>query len=96
MDDRFKVFATVDFPKLERTKGNWYPAVSAFHGSLSRRLFWAHDGFQSSAEHQVGVVKVSVAGCKIELFEPASYQSYASNAAPRMKNIIKTYDGNPY
>lgn len=42
------------------------------------------------------MVNVSVAGCKIELFEPATYQSYASNAAPWMKNIIKTYDGNPY
>jgi alpha-L-fucosidase 2 len=42
------------------------------------------------------VVNVSVAGCTIELFEPASYQSYASNAAPWMKSIIKTYGGNPY
>ena len=45
---------------------------------------------------KVGVVNVSVAGCKIELFEPAGYESYASNAAPWMKNIIKSYDGNPY
>ena len=27
VDDRFQVLAAVDFPKLERTKGNWYPAV---------------------------------------------------------------------
>ena len=27
VDERFKVFATVDFPKQERTKGNWYPAA---------------------------------------------------------------------
>jgi alpha-L-fucosidase 2 len=45
---------------------------------------------------KVGVVNVSVAGCKIELFEQASYQSYLSNAAPWMKNIVKAYGGNPY
>ena len=27
VDERFKVFATLDFPKLERNKGNWFPAV---------------------------------------------------------------------
>ena len=42
------------------------------------------------------MVNVSVAGCKIELFEEANYQSYATNAVSWMKNIIKAYDGNPY
>src|SRR5436305_8700359 len=27
VDDRFQVFATIDFPGLDRKKGNWYPAV---------------------------------------------------------------------
>ena len=27
VDDRFQVFAAVDFPALHRTKGHWYPAV---------------------------------------------------------------------
>ena len=45
---------------------------------------------------KVGVVNVSVAGCKIELFEQASYQPYLSNAAPWMKNIVKNYGGDPY
>jgi hypothetical protein len=27
VDARFQVFAAVDFPKLERKKGDWYPAV---------------------------------------------------------------------
>jgi alpha-L-fucosidase 2 len=44
------------------------------------------------------VVNVAVAGCKIELFEKETFQRYATNAntAAWMKNIIKTYDGNPY
>jgi len=44
----------------------------------------------------VGVVVVAVAGCKIELFDKANYQSYDSTAPVWMKNIIKQYDGDPY
>src|SRR3954447_1304988 len=28
VDERFKVLAAVDFPKLGREKGSWYPAVA--------------------------------------------------------------------
>jgi hypothetical protein len=45
---------------------------------------------------RVGVINVSVAGCKIELFDKDNYQTYASTAAPWMQNIIKEYSGNPY
>jgi len=45
---------------------------------------------------KVGVVNVSVAGCKIELFDQTNYAAYAATAAPWMKNIIKAYGGNPY
>jgi len=45
---------------------------------------------------KVGVVNVSVAGCKIELFDKTNYAAYAATAAPWMKNIIKAYGGNPY
>lgn len=52
VDERFKVFAAVDFPKLKRKQGNWYPAVPSVLGPLSRRLFWTDAGFQSSADDQ--------------------------------------------
>src|SRR6185436_13720160 len=45
---------------------------------------------------RVGVVKVSVPGCKIELFEKFTYTNYAATVQPWMKNMIKAYDGNPY
>ena len=48
------------------------------------------------ANIRVGLVNVSVAGCKIELFNKTDYQSYASTAAPWMTNIINAYGGNPY
>src|ERR1017187_211504 len=100
VDDRFQVFAVVDFPNLGRTNGSWYPAVPPLcRGStglcpadyLGRTMV-----SNLPANIRVGVVNVSVAGCKIELFDKTNYQSYASNAAPWMKNIIKAYGGSPY
>ena len=100
VDERFQVLAAVDFPKGGRTKGNWYPAVPPLcrpSAGLGPADYFGRTLVSNLPPHlRIGVVNVSVAGCKIELFEPASYQSYASNAAPWMKNIIKTYGGNPY
>ncbi len=45
---------------------------------------------------RVGVVNVSVAGSKIELFDTTTYEAYAATAPPWMANIIKGYGGNPY
>lgn len=98
--ERFQVMAAVDFPKQGLAKGNWYPAVPPLcrpSAGLCPADYFGRTLVSHLPPHvKVGVVNVSVAGCKIELFEPASYQSYASNVAPWMKNIIKTYGGNPY
>jgi lysophospholipase L1-like esterase len=45
---------------------------------------------------KVGIVNVSVAGCKIELFMKDSVQKYAANAPSWMANIIREYNGDPY
>jgi hypothetical protein len=45
---------------------------------------------------KVGVVNVSVAGCKIELFNKDNFQTYASTAPNWMTNIINAYSRNPY
>jgi hypothetical protein len=45
---------------------------------------------------RVGVIKVSVPGCKIELFEKDTFQSYIENERDWMKNIVNNYGGNPY
>lgn len=100
VDPRFQMFAVVDFPKQERTKGHWYPAVPPLcrpsNGIGPADYFGRTLVSNLPPQIKVGVVNVAVAGCKIELFEMTSYQSYASNAAPWMKAIIKTYGGNPY
>jgi len=45
---------------------------------------------------KVGVINVSVAGCKIELFDKDNYQSYVSTAPAWLTNILKEYGRNPY
>ena len=100
VDDRLQMFASVDFPSLGRTNGNWYPAVPPLcrpNSGLCPADYFARTLASNLPPNiKVGIVNVSVAGCKIELFEKTNYQAYASTAASWMKNIIKTYDGNPY
>jgi lysophospholipase L1-like esterase len=45
---------------------------------------------------RVGVINVSIPGCKIELFEKDTYKSYVAEAPSWMNNFIREYDGNPY
>ena len=100
VDSRFQMLAAVDFPKMDRKKGNWYPAVPPLcrpgNGIGPVDYFGRTMVSNLPPNIKVGVVMVAVAGCKIELFEEDHYQSYATNAAAWMKNIIKAYDGNPY
>jgi hypothetical protein len=100
VDARFQVLAAVDFPNLGRKKGNWYPAVPPLCRSSSGLCPADYFGrtmvSNLPANIRVGLVNVSVAGCKIELFNKTDYQSYASTAAPWMTNIINAYGGNPY
>jgi alpha-L-fucosidase 2 len=100
VDERFQVLAAVDFSKLGRKKGNWYPAGAPLCRSstgLCPADYFGRTMIASLPKNiKVGVVNVSVAGCKIELFDKANYQTYASTAAPWMTNIIKEYGGNPY
>ncbi len=100
VDERFQLLAAVDFPNMDRKKGNWYTAVPPLcrqSTGLCPADYFGRTMVANLPENiRVGVVNVSVAGCKIELFQKDDYQSYASTAASWMKNIITGYDGNPY
>jgi hypothetical protein len=100
VDQRFQLLAAVDFPNLNRKKGNWYDAVPPLCRSstgLGPADYFGRTLVGNLPEKiRVGVINVSVAGCKIELFEKDTYKTYAATAAPWMTNIIKEYDGNPY
>ena len=46
---------------------------------------------------RVGIINVSVAGCKIELFDKDNYKAFVSTITEDwFKNIINEYGGNPY
>jgi hypothetical protein len=100
VDSRFQVLETVDCENLQRTKGKWYPAVPPL--ARCRTGLTPADYFGRTmvaalpANVRVGVINVSVAGCKIELFDKDNYQSYVTTAPTWMTSIIKDYGGNPY
>jgi len=100
VDERFQVLAAVDFPRLDRKKGGWYPATPPLcrpSSGIGPADYFGRTLVAQLPNHiRVGIVNVSVAGCKIELFDKDNYQSYASTAPPWMANIIETYGGNPY
>jgi hypothetical protein len=100
VDNRFRVLAAVDFPKMDRKKDDWYAAVPPLcrpsTGLCPVDYFGRTMVANLPKNVRVGVVVVAVGGCKIELFDKTNYQSYATNAPSWMKNFIRAYDGNPY
>ena len=100
VDERFEVLAAVDFPNQGRTKGNWYPAVPPLcrpSAGLGPADYFGRTLLSNLPPTiKVGIVNVSVAGCKIELFDKDNFATYASTAPNWMANIINSYSGNPY
>lgn len=100
VDPRFQMLAAVDFPDLGRRKGQWYPAVPPLcrssTGLCPPDYFGRTLVARLPGRVRVGVVNVAVAGCRIELFDRDTFDSYAATAAPWMKTIIEGYGGNPY
>lgn len=99
-DPRFQVLAAVAFPELNREQGRWYPAVPPLcrpNSGLSPadyfgRTLLAH----LPAEIRIGIVNVSVAGAKIELFDESTQDAYAATAPAWMHGIVAMYGGSPY
>jgi alpha-N-arabinofuranosidase len=100
LDERFQVMAAVDFPDLKRKTGHWYRAVPPLcrgNTGLGPADYFGRTLVANLPETiRVGVINVSVAGCKIELFQKDRYQEYTAAAPSWMTGIIKQYDGNPY
>lgn len=100
VDKRFLVMAAVDSPNLERTKGKWYKAVPPLaraHTGLTPADYFGRTMVANlPSKIRVGVINVSVAGCKIELFDESKYKDYLASQPDWMKNIANEYGGNPY
>jgi len=100
VDNRFQVLEAVDCSTMNRTKGNWYKAVPPLcrcqTGLTPADYFGRTMVANLPANIRIGVINVSVGGCKIELFDKDNYQSYVATAPSWMINMINEYDGNPY
>jgi hypothetical protein len=100
VDPRFQMLAAVDFANHGRKQGEWYPAVPPLCRS-STGLCPADYFGRTLVERlpqrvRIGVLNVSVAGCKIEMFDRDAWQAYAATAQPWMTRIIAEYGGNPW
>lgn len=99
-DNRVLVMQAVDCPTTGRKKGNWYPAATPLtrcNTGLSQLDYFSKTMAASLPTNiKIGVLNVSVGGCKIELFDKENYQTYTATAPEWMQSILKEYDGNPY
>jgi hypothetical protein len=100
VDKRFMVMEAVDCANLERKKGEWYtakPPLSRCRTGLTPADYFGRTMVAGLPENiRIGVINVSVGGCKIELFDKDNYASYVSTAPDWLKNMVNEYDGNPY
>ena len=100
IDPRFKVLQAVDCPDLGRMKDTWYTAVPPLcrckTGLTPADYFGRTLVANLPKKVKIGIINVSVAGSRIELFEKDNFQSYVTTVPGWMKNMIAEYQGNPY
>jgi hypothetical protein len=101
VDSRLKVMEAVNCSNLGRTKGSWYtatPPLCRCYSGLSPADYFGRTMVENLPDSiKVGIINVSVAGCKIELFDKDNYQDYVSTVTESwLINIINAYGGNPY
>lgn len=100
VNPRFRVLEAVDCPNLGREQGKWYTAVpplSRCRTGITPADYFGRTLVASLPENiRVGIINVSVGGCKIELFDKDNYQTYTATAPAWMVGMLNEYKGNPY
>jgi hypothetical protein len=100
IDSRFRMLAAVDCSDRGRVKDTWYtaiPPLARCKTGLTPADYFGRTLVANLPEKiKIGIINVSVAGAKIEVFEKDHYQSYLETAPGWMKNIAAEYGGNPY
>ncbi len=104
-DPRFQFVAAVDMPRYDRKMGQWYTAVPPIcrqSNNMGPVDFFGRKMIEVLPEkYKVGVVNVSVAGAKLELWDKDACDDYlAMEAADPSRswlvNMAKEYDMSPY
>ncbi|MCC9065783.1 alpha/beta hydrolase-fold protein [Flavobacterium piscisymbiosum] len=100
VDPRFQVLAAVNCPEMGREMGKWYTAVPPLcrcTTGLTPMDYFGRTMIANLPQNiKVGVINVSVGGCKIELFDKNKLENYVAESPDWLKNTVKEYDGNPY
>lgn len=100
VDPRFQMMSAMDCPDKNREMGKWYtatPPLCDCNAGLSPADYFGRTLVEKLPEDiKVGVINVSVGGCKIELFDKENYQDYIETAPGWMMSWIENYGGNPY
>ena len=98
-DPRFQFLAAVNMPRKEREMGHWYTAIPPIcreGNNMGPVDFFGRKMIESiDKRYRIGVINVSVAGAKIELWDKDDYKAYIDNERDWMKAIVNQYDGNP-
>ena len=100
VDERFQVMAAVDCPEMGRVKGQWYtaiPPLSRCNTGLTPGDYFGRTMVANLPSNiKVGIINVSIGGCRIELFDKENYAEHLTTQADWLKNMAKEYDNNPY
>ncbi len=100
VDPRFQFMAAADMPRYGREVGNWYvaePPINRQENKLGPVDWFGRTMVKNLPEdYRVGVINVSVAGAKIELWQEDGCDEYLAGAEKWMQDMCKAYDGNPY
>ena len=98
--ERFKVMAAVDFRNPKREMGKWYTAVPPLcrQGTgITPADYFGRTMCENLPENiKIGVVHVAVGGTSIKGFMEDSCASYIASEAEWFKNMISSYDNNPF
>lgn len=100
VDKRFQVLADFDVPSRNWKKGQWYDAVPP----LTRRTrgislvesFGKTMTANLPQNIRIGIVKVGVAGTKIELWDKDGFREYLATADAWKVKFANEYNENPY
>ena len=104
-DPHFQFMAAVDMPRFQRVRNHWYTAVPPIcreTNNMGPVDFFGRKMIEVLPEkYRVGVINVSVAGAKLELWDKDACEEYlAMEAADPSRgwlvNMAKEYGMNPY
>lgn len=100
VSDRFQVMAAVDCPDLGRVKGRWYkaiPPLARCYTGLTPGDYFGRTLVENLPEEvRVGIINVSIGGCRIEIFDEENSASHIESQPDWLKNMAREYDNNPY